>query len=98
MLLPEVLAGLAEYRLLVFGAGLLIVLWLAPGGIAGAHGAAHDCRRNPLPKPAADIDLALAHIAGSGGRLSAEGVRVAFGGVVAVAGVDLTRRPAASPA
>ena len=36
VLLPEVLAGLAEYRLLVFGAGLLIVLWAAPGGIAGA--------------------------------------------------------------
>ncbi len=36
VLLPEVLASLAEYRLLVFGAGLLIVLWLAPGGIAGA--------------------------------------------------------------
>ncbi len=36
VLLPEALAGLAEYRLLVFGAGLLIVLWLAPGGIAGA--------------------------------------------------------------
>ena len=34
--LPELLAGLAEYRLLLFGAGLLIVLWAAPGGIAGA--------------------------------------------------------------
>jgi branched-chain amino acid transport system ATP-binding protein len=36
VLLPEVLASLAEYRLLVFGAGLLVVLWAAPGGIAGA--------------------------------------------------------------
>src|SRR6202035_6078291 len=36
VLLPEALASLAEYRLLVFGAGLLVVLWLAPGGIAGA--------------------------------------------------------------
>jgi branched-chain amino acid transport system ATP-binding protein len=36
VLLPELLAGLAEYRLLFFGAGLLIVLWVAPGGIAGA--------------------------------------------------------------
>src|ERR1700730_3489539 len=33
VLLPEVLASLAEYRLLVFGAGLLIVLLIAPGGI-----------------------------------------------------------------
>ena len=35
VLLPEVLAGLAEYRLLVFGAGLLIVLWVAPGRDCG---------------------------------------------------------------
>src|ERR1700738_2333050 len=36
VLLPELLASLAEYRLLFFGAGLLIVLCVAPGGIAGA--------------------------------------------------------------
>jgi ABC-type branched-subunit amino acid transport system ATPase component/ABC-type branched-subunit amino acid transport system permease subunit len=92
VLLPEMLAGLAEYRLLVFGAGLLVVLWVAPGGIAGAIArfvtpgeSASDCE--------ADIDLALAHLANSGGSLSAEGVRVAFGGVIAVAGVDLTAPP-----
>jgi branched-chain amino acid transport system ATP-binding protein len=84
VLLPEMLAGLAEYRLLVFGAGLLIVLWMAPGGIA----------RFVTPKKSddaspPDIAPALAYIAGSGGDLVAEGVRVAFGGVVAVAGVDL---------
>src|SRR4029079_5309761 len=35
VLLPELLAGLAEYRLLFFGALLLVVLWLAPEGIVG---------------------------------------------------------------
>jgi len=35
VLLPEVLAGLAEYRLLFFGALMLVVLWLAPEGIVG---------------------------------------------------------------
>jgi branched-chain amino acid transport system ATP-binding protein len=90
--LPELLAGLAEYRLLVFGAGLLIVLWAAPGGIAGA------LARLLMPKQAGsrrkpDIDLALAHITGSRGSLVAEGVRVAFGGVIAVAGVDMTAPP-----
>ena len=34
-LLPEVLAGLEEYRLLFFGAFLLVVLWAAPDGAAG---------------------------------------------------------------
>src|SRR5882762_5343224 len=53
VLLPEVLSSLAEYRLLVFGAGLLIVLWAAPGGIAGAL--AHLMRpRTPLSQPKPD--------------------------------------------
>jgi ABC-type branched-subunit amino acid transport system ATPase component/ABC-type branched-subunit amino acid transport system permease subunit len=90
--LPEVLAGLAEYRLLVFGAGLLIVLWVAPGGIAGAiSGLVMPPRKSPSETP--DPDLALAHITGARGSLAAEGVRVAFGGVVAVAGVDVTAPP-----
>jgi branched-chain amino acid transport system ATP-binding protein len=88
VLLPEFLAGLAEYRLLFFGAGLLIVLWVAPGGIAGALARFAKPGRS-APSNAPNIDLALAHIARSGGNLVAEGVRVAFGGVVAVAGVDL---------
>jgi branched-chain amino acid transport system ATP-binding protein len=89
--LPEVLAGLAEYRLLVFGAGLLIVLWAAPGGIAGA--VARFLMPESAPSPEPDPDLALAHITGSRGSLAAEGVRVAFGGVIAVAGVDMTAQP-----
>jgi branched-chain amino acid transport system ATP-binding protein len=92
VLLPELLAGLAEYRLLVFGAGLLIVLWAAPGGIAGAI-ARLVMPEGSAPDPQPDIDLALVHLAGSGGSLAAEGVRVAFGGVIAVAGVDLTAPP-----
>ncbi|WP_213736407.1 branched-chain amino acid ABC transporter ATP-binding protein/permease [Bradyrhizobium sp. dw_411] len=92
VLLPEFLASLAEYRLLVFGAGLLIVLWIAPDGIAGAI-ARLVMPQASVPHARPDIDLALAHIAGSSGSLVAEGVRVAFGGVVAVAGVDLTAPP-----
>jgi len=92
VLLPELLAGLAEYRLLVFGAGLLIVLWAAPGGIAGAV-ARLVMTKEPDNEPKPDIDLALAHITGSRGSLAAEGVRVAFGGVIAVAGVDMTAPP-----
>jgi len=86
--LPELLSALAEYRLLVFGSALLIVLWLAPGGIAGALNHLMK-RRRPAPNLPVNLDLALAHIAKSGSLLKVEGVRVAFGGVVAVAGVDL---------
>src|SRR5258705_8763141 len=88
VLLPELLAGLAEYRLLVFGAGLLMVLWIAPGGIAGAI-ARFVMRGESVSASLSNVDLALSHIANAGGSLFAEGVRVAFGGVVAVAGVDL---------
>ena len=34
-LLPELLSSLEEYRLLFFGALLLVVLWVAPAGIVG---------------------------------------------------------------
>jgi branched-chain amino acid transport system ATP-binding protein len=91
VLLPEALSALAEYRLLVFGAGLLIVLWLAPGGIASAL-ARLVTRRQAASSALPNIELALAHIKKSGGSLNAEGVGVAFGGVVAVAGVDLEAR------
>src|SRR6185295_9689283 len=33
--LPEALASLEDYRLLFFGALLLVVLWIAPDGVAG---------------------------------------------------------------
>jgi branched-chain amino acid transport system ATP-binding protein len=91
VLLPELLSALAEYRLLVFGAGLLIVLWLAPGGVAGALSRLVKQRQVASDGPP-NNELALAHITKSGGSLKAEGVRVAFGGVVAVAGIDLEAR------
>ncbi len=90
--LPELLSGLAEYRLLVFGAALLIVLWTAPGGIAGAVARLVMAKKAPA-ESRPDLDLALAHITGARGGLAAEGVRVTFGGVVAVAGVDMTAAP-----
>ena len=36
VVLPEMLSGLAEYRLLFFGGLLIVVLWLAPEGIIGS--------------------------------------------------------------
>src|SRR6202035_964693 len=62
VLLPELLAGLAEYRLLSFGAGLLIVLWVAPGGIAGAI-ARFVMRGESVSASPSNVDLALSHIA-----------------------------------
>jgi ABC-type branched-subunit amino acid transport system ATPase component/ABC-type branched-subunit amino acid transport system permease subunit len=85
--LPEVLAGLAEYRLLVFGAALLIVLWLAPGGVAGLLENLRQVRQSDRGQ--IDPEPALAFLAGQNSGLQAHDLRVAFGGVVAVRDVSL---------
>ncbi len=86
-LLPELLSGLAEYRQLVFGAGLLVVLWLAPRGLAGLL----PVRRAAGPAAAGDV-AAFLRQAGAGG-LRVEGLGIAFGGVRAVDSVSLQARP-----
>ena len=87
VLLPELLAGLAEYRLLFFGALMLIMLWIAPDGIVGAF--ARLIRRNatlmaPTAQPLAD----RAHPR-KGAALEVAGLSIAFGGVKAVSGLSL---------
>ena len=49
-LLPEALARLEDYRLLFFGALLLVVLWVAPGGAVGVlqRLAAPPCGAGPV--------------------------------------------------
>ena len=93
VLLPEFLSFLAEYRLLFVGALLLVVLWLAPEGVAGAIGrltARPDDRRAGRP---AGFDVAAFLAEGrSGEALRLEDLRIAFGGVQAVTGVGLTAR------
>ena len=92
-LLPELLSGLAEYRQLVFGAGLLAVLWLAPRGLAGLLPA----RRAAVPATAGDVAAFLRQSecqSGTGG-LRVEGLGVTFGGVRAVDGVSLQARSGA---
>ena len=86
-LLPEVLAGLAEYRQLVFGAGLLVVLWVAPRGLAGL------LPRAPGVAPLGRADVPAFLAGGEAGGLVVEGLSVAFGGVRAVDGVGF-RAPA----
>src|SRR5258706_7773139 len=89
VLLPEVLAGLAEYRLLFFGALMLAVLWLAPEGIVGevqkwvrrrrvsiSPGEEKKLPRNPQTLP-----------------LHISNLSIAFGGVKAATNVTFTARP-----
>ncbi len=88
VLVPEFLGGLAEYRLLFFGIVLLLVLWLAPGGIVG------EVRRrlgrppaSQAPRSSIDVSAFLAKRLG-GAALQARGAGIAFGGVRALVDVD----------
>ncbi len=91
VLLPEALAGLAEYRLLFFGALLLGVLWVAPGGVVGTV-LRLVARRRP-PRLAGDKAVALAPREKAG--LAVEGLGIAFGGLKAAQDVSLEARPGA---
>ena len=89
VLLPELLAALAEYRLLFFGALLLVVLWLAPDGVAGLVERWLARRRSPRVAAAGDATLAEPRRA----VLEAERIGIAFGGVRAANAVSLRADP-----
>ncbi|TMJ72271.1 MAG: ATP-binding cassette domain-containing protein, partial [Alphaproteobacteria bacterium] len=92
VVLPELISSLAEYRLLIFGALLLLVLWLAPEGVLGTL-----ARR--LGKPAlrkadhADFDIASFLGRREHPTLAVEGLTIAFGGIRAATEVALTAQP-----
>jgi branched-chain amino acid transport system ATP-binding protein len=89
VLLPEALSGLAEYRLLFFGALLLAVLWLAPEGVVGTV-LRLAARRRP-PRRAAEGAVSLVPRASA--ALSVEGLEIAFGGLKAASNVALRAQP-----
>lgn len=91
--LPELLSGLAEYRLLLFGALLLAVLWIAPEGIVGLLARL----RRPDPRPARDtLPVPTSWLTPQGAApLQVEGLGISFGGVKAAAGVSFEAQPGA---
>ena len=91
VLLPEALAGLAEYRLLFFGALLLAVLWAAPEGVAGT--ALRLFARRRLPRIAQEGEVSLAPVKRA--QLSVAGLSIAFGGVRAAREVSFVAKAGA---
>ena len=89
VLLPEVLAALAEYRLLFFGALLLLVLWIAPEGVVGS--VLRLLRRKRAPRLAFASDAAIAPRAKA--TLVVAGLGISFGGVRAAQDVALEAKP-----
>ena len=93
-LLPELLSSLEEYRLLFFGALLLVVLWVAPQGLVGLL--ARLRRSAPAPADGATEGDALPALQPAEARaLSAQGLTMVFGGVRAVSELSFSVRPGA---
>jgi branched-chain amino acid transport system ATP-binding protein len=96
-LLPELLSGLEEYRLLFFGVLLLVVLWVAPDGVAGL------VRRLRLrlwpvalpPVPALAESSAAVLPVRTRLPLHAQGLTMQFGGVRAVSDLHFSAPAAA---
>ncbi len=93
VLMPEFLSDFAEYRLLFFGAFLLIIMWLAPEGIVGAVMARlHKPEAEPdrkIDEDEADVDSFL-KLDGKSSVLSISNLAISFGGVQAVKGLSFT--------
>ncbi len=93
VVLPELVAGLAEYRLLMFGALLLLILWIAPGGVIGTLARRFASGSSRAPEGGS---FALADFLGrnrGGERLVIEGLSLAFGGIRAATDVGLVAEP-----
>lgn len=95
VLLPEALSSLAEYRLMFFGGMLLLVLLLAPNGIAGAFSRLGRFSLKPILKTGdPDLAVALGWISRvRGERLQIEGLSARFGGNYALKEVTLAAEP-----
>jgi len=88
VLLPELLAGLAEYRLLFFGALMLVVLWLAPEGIVGeVQKWVRRRAKSVLPSSSGDLQSNEDRK-----NLRISKLTIAFGGVKAATGVSFEAR------
>ena len=89
VLLPELLSGLAEYRLLFFGALMLVVLWLAPDGIVGQVQKWMRGRRQGVSPSLPGIFENKAEQT----PLQVSNLSIAFGGVKAATRVSFVARP-----
>ena len=93
-LVPELLAALQSWRMLIYGIALLLLMLYAPHGLVGAIEVGLEAsaqRGSALPVPPEPLAAAsrepVEPVAGA--TLSVQGVEKRFGGVAALAGVSL---------
>jgi ABC-type branched-subunit amino acid transport system ATPase component/ABC-type branched-subunit amino acid transport system permease subunit len=89
VLLPEFLAALAEYRLLFFGALLLVVLWVAPEGVVGAV-LRQVSRRAPRRFARAASAVLEPRVRAA---IEVQGLGISFGGVRAAHDISFVAKP-----
>jgi branched-chain amino acid transport system ATP-binding protein/branched-chain amino acid transport system permease protein len=93
VVLPELLSGLAEYRLLFFGAALLVILWVAPEGVLGLLARLWP-RRDSAMAVSTPFDVgAFLTPAGTPGALEVRDLGITFGGIKAATAVTFTAPP-----
>ncbi|MEP9376457.1 branched-chain amino acid ABC transporter ATP-binding protein/permease [Aquabacter sp. CN5-332] len=91
--LPEMLSDFAEYRLLIFGAMLLAVLWIAPEGIVGLFRRLN--RIDPRPAKGGGADISALLKPDDAAPLEVKGLGISFGGVKAASDVSFIAQPGA---
>ncbi|MFZ5566337.1 MAG: ATP-binding cassette domain-containing protein [Pseudomonadota bacterium] len=95
-LLPELLAGMEEYRLLFFGVLLLVVLWVAPDGVAGLVRRLKSRLWPAMPATSvAAHEATLSLPTRTRLPLAAQGLTMQFGGVRAVSDLHFSAPAAA---
>ncbi|MEJ0079236.1 MAG: branched-chain amino acid ABC transporter ATP-binding protein/permease [Alphaproteobacteria bacterium] len=92
VLIPELLSGLAEYRLLFVGVLLLVVLWLAPEGVIGTI-ARYFRRAKAADMAASDSDIGQFLAVENAPPLSVSGIGLSFGGIKAATDVSFAAPP-----
>lgn len=94
VLLPEILADLAEYRLLFFSATLILVLWLAPSGLLGAVTTLLERRRQQAPVlPVAGNIANFIDRDRDGLSLVVDRIGISFGGIHAAEDISFRAEP-----
>ncbi|MET0922786.1 MAG: branched-chain amino acid ABC transporter ATP-binding protein/permease, partial [Xanthobacteraceae bacterium] len=93
VVLPELLSGLAEYRLLFFGAALLVILWVAPEGVLGLLARLWPCRDSAMAVSTPFDVGAFLTPAVAPGALEVRDLGITFGGIKAATAVTFTAPP-----
>src|SRR5262245_1752970 len=101
-ILPELLTSLLDYRLILYGSLLLLSIYWLPEGIVGALSGGRKVRADPHPSPLPGGERGVRTFAPQGrgkgegqferGLLIAHGLTLTFGGVAALADVNLEVR------